>query len=212
MDKPSKQLTQARVYSGLNDNDDDIGACLMESAQDLSLKCFHLRKMKELFPTEYGHLDSKYDTSLLVPIRSHELNVIAVLCLSETVLNTVKLDQIIQFCRQMSGPIELSNRIETDQILAIRRFTSRTQHVKLQSTFRAWKRQHTELQEGRINREKQVAWMQNVKRRHKQTSEYHVICAWTTFVMRSRGEKIRHYQQELEDVRKFLPKEDEDDL
>jgi hypothetical protein len=185
--------------------EDDVNACLMECSADLTMPWFHSKEMVDSYPEEYNHLNQL--TSLCIPIRSQpELNVVAVLQIDDQLFqnNTSSNFQkrIISFTRHMSGPLELVMRIETNQILAMRRFNGRVAHMKLLKTFQGWSTYHQQLVKGREARHKKVIWMEKLKKKHKSTNEYHILVAWTRFVSQSRGEKIRSYQIELNDLKR----------
>ena len=213
--RSSIHLTRRRVYSEMS-AEDDVGACLMEGSQDLSMKWFHVLEMQQQYPEEYNHLE-QYKT-LCVPVRGHpDLNIIAVLQLPDSIFQQTTFkeefeNRLGQLTNNMSGPLELASRIESNHILAMRRFNGRVAHGKLSRTFTAWMLYHRKLVEGRQQRKQRVDWMQKIKQRHKQTNEFHTLVAWTRFVARNRGEKIRLYQIQISDIQKQLPNEDTDDL
>ena len=216
-DKEGKMETH-RVFSDLDD-EDDVSACLLECTQDVSMMWFHTRERFEDDPEEYEHL-ADY-TTLCIPVRSYpERDVMAVLQLEENVFNHSLATgmkehfqkTLLTFCDHISGPLEMACRHETNQILSMRRYTARTQNRCLGRTFARWKREHEKIVEGREQRTVQVAWGQKIKQKHQIAEESHIIHAWTRFLMRSRGQKIREYQIELEDIRRRLPAVGEDDL
>jgi len=158
---PTKLFT--RVYSGLSMSD-PIGACLIQSAQDPNFQW--------LCADDYQNFSSDYDSSLCIPVRSHAgfNDVIAVLYLHEKAIqNSVATrKRLVTFCRQVSGPLELVQGIETNQILAMRRFTGRTNLKRIETAFQTWKRKHQD-----VKRNKRV-WAER--------NGYRVLCRWYSLV------------------------------
>ena len=116
------------------------------------------------------------------------------------------------FCQQIAGPLELVQKIETNQILALRRFYMRVAHLRMKRAFAAWTRYHKRLLAGRERVLKQVELMRNLRSRHDKSNEYSALVAWTRFVMKQRGERLRETQIELEGLRKAIPEDDEMDI
>jgi hypothetical protein len=158
---PTKLFT--RVYSGLSMSD-PIGASLIQSAQDPNFQW--------LCADDYQNFSSEYDSSLCIPVRSHAgfNDVIAVLYLHEKAIqNSVATrKRLVTFCRQVSGPLELVQGIETNQILAMRRFTGRTNLKRIETVFQTWKRKHQD-----VKRNKRV-WAER--------NGYRVLCRWYSLV------------------------------
>jgi hypothetical protein len=146
------RMTTHRVFSDLDD-EDDVGACLLECTQDLSMMWFHPRERHKDDPDRYEHLAEH--TTLCIPVRScPERDVMAVLQLEEKILEQPITKEhfqktLLTFCDHISGPLEMACRHETNQILAMRRYTARTQNRLLGRTFANWKRSHEKIVEGR---------------------------------------------------------------
>ena len=120
--------------------------------------------------------------------------------------------EILMFCQQIAGPLELMQKIETNQILAMRRFHMRVSHLLLKRAFSAWNLYHKRLVTRKKRVLKQVELMRNLRSRHNKSNEYGTLVAWTRFVMKQRGERLRETEIELESLRKAIPEDDEMDI
>ena len=199
---------------------DAVGICMVEATRDASLEW--------MLGDEEG-LDSD-----CIPLRAYpDHNIIGILELPIVIssyhegaqksmatsirrmsVNSQKRTkaEIIMFCHQISGPLQLVQKLETNQILALRRFYMRVAHRRMEKAFTAWNRYHLRLIQGRKRRLKVVNLIEMIHSRHNKRCEYSTLVAWMRLAMKQRGERLRDTQIELEAIRKAVPNDDEIDI